>query len=40
MRIDLLNNEIMVSADLSTAKRLGCNMPNKEFRNVFDVNRV
>ena len=30
MHIDLLNNEIMANTDLSTAKHLRCNLPNKE----------
>ena len=30
MHIDLLNNEIMASADLSAAKHLRCDLPNKE----------
>ena len=30
MRIILLNKEIMVSADLSAAKRFRRNLPNKE----------
>ena len=30
MHIDLLNNEVMASADLSTAKHLRHDLPNKE----------
>ena len=35
MCIDLLNNEIMASTDLSAAKRLRCDLPNKECPNTF-----
>ena len=41
MRIVLLNNEIMVSADLSTAKCFRCDLPNKKSSkcvwNVFPM---
>ena len=31
MCMDLLNNEILASADLSTAKHLRRDLPNKDF---------